>query len=269
MRIPRTIYYCWFGYGELSNVALKSLASWEQYAPGYRIVRCDETMFDVESHPWTKAAYAAGKYAYVADYVRFWLIYNNGGVYMDLGTELVRDITQLCEESSPLSAIEEMSKTATPGLIMSSFQQNPLIADVLAVYDSLSFSADPDYLEAHTVNEIFTSCLESRGFVREDILQRVGEWTLLPSIAFNPIYGIGGYHIKKETYSVHHYSGSWVEPKYKTKREIVQSLSPIVGRRLSQISGRIIAELKHEGACAGIKNIFNLAKEVIQRKTLR
>ena len=110
---PKTIYYCWFGRGELSATAKKSLASWGRYAPGYRIVRCDEDFFDVESHPWTKAAYEAGKYAYVADYVRFWAIYNFGGVYMDLGSELVRDITQLCETWLPFSAIEELLRTAT------------------------------------------------------------------------------------------------------------------------------------------------------------
>lgn len=114
-RTPKTIYYCWFGDGELSATAQKCLLSWERYAPGYCITRCDERLFDIESTPWTKAAYAAGKYAYVADYVRFWAIYNFGGVYMDLGSELVRDITSLCETYSPFSAIEELSKTVNTG----------------------------------------------------------------------------------------------------------------------------------------------------------
>lgn len=263
---PKTIYYCWFGRGELSATAKKCLASWERYAPGYRIVRCDEKMFDVESHPWTKAAYAAGKYAYVADYARFWLIYNFGGVYMDLGSELVRDITPLCETCSPFSAIEELSRTATTGLIVASPRHNPVVAEALSFYDSTSFSDDPDFLQAHTVNEVFTGALEVRGFVREDVRQEVDEWTLLPSSAFNPVYGFGGYHVKNETYSVHHYSGSWVEPKFKTKRKIVQSLSPFVGRRLAQIVGRTVAEIKHNGPIDGVKNLVGVAKGVGERR---
>lgn len=263
---PKTIYFCWFGRGELSATAKKCLASWERYAPGYRIVCCDEDVFDIGSHPWTKAAYAAGKYAYVADYVRFWAIYNFGGVYMDLGSELVRDITQLCETCSPFSAIEELSRTATTGLIVSAPSHDPIMGDALAAYDSLQFSDNPDFLRAHTVNEIFTGVLEAHGFVREDTMQMVGEWTLLPSSAFNPVYGFGGYHIKKDTYSIHHYSGSWVEPKYRIKRDVVRRCSPFLGRRLSQILGRILMELSDGGPVEGTKRILDVAREKVSKE---
>lgn len=267
-RTPKTIYYCWFGHGELSATAKKCLASWERYAPGYRIVRCDESVFDVESHPWTKAAYEAEKYAYVADYVRFWAIYNFGGVYMDLGSELVRDITSLCETCSPFSAIEELSRTATTGLIVAAPRHNPVIGDALATYDSLRFSDKPDFLQTHTVNEIFTGALEERGFMREDAMQKVGEWTLLPSSAFNPVYGLGGYHVKKDTYSVHHYSGSWVEPKYRIKRDVVRKCSPFLGRRLSQILGRILMELSDGGPVEGAKRILGVVREKVTKGKL-
>lgn len=87
-RTPKTIYYCWFGDGELSATAQKCLLSWERYAPGYCITRCDERLFDIESTPWTKAAYAAGKYAYVADYVRFWAFITSVGSTWTWGANL-------------------------------------------------------------------------------------------------------------------------------------------------------------------------------------
>ncbi len=264
--IPKTIYYCWFGHGELSETAKKSLASWEKYAPGYKIVRCDEDMFDVAAHPWARDAYAARKFAYVADYARFWLIYNYGGVYMDLGSELVRDISSLCDECSPFSAIEELSKTATTGLIVASPRHNPVVAEVLAAYDALPFTDDSEFLRTHTVNEMFSRVLENYGFVRENRLQKVGEWTLLPSDAFNPVYGFGGYHIKKATYSVHHYSASWREPKFRTKKMIERRLAPFIGRRASQVIGRIIAELKHNGLRAGVNNLAKVSRGVIDRR---
>ena len=223
-------------------------------------------MFKVESHPWTKAAYEAGKYAYVADYVRFLLIYNYGGVYMDLGSELIRSIAPLCDESSPFSAIEELSRTANPGLILASPPHNPVLAKVLAVYDSMEFSNDAGFLQDHTVNEVFTRVLEARGFARKDMRQEIGEWTLLPSVAFNPVYGFGGYHVKKDTYSVHHYSGSWVEPKFKIKKRIVKALSPFVGRRVAQVIGRTVGELKYNGVLDGVKNLADVAKEVGERR---
>lgn len=265
-RTPKTIYYCWFGDGELSATAQKCLLSWERYAPGYCITRCDERLFDIESTPWTKAAYAAGKYAYVADYVRFWAVYNFGGVYMDLGSELVRDITSLCETYSPFSAIEELSKTVNTGLIVAAPRHNPLLAEVLDAYDSTQFSDDPGFLNDHTVNQMFTRVLEAHGFLREDRLQKAVGWTLLPSYYFNPIYGLGGYHIKNNTYSVHHYSGSWIEPELKIKKEIVDAWSPILGRRLAQVLGRTVGEIKTKGVRDGILQLALVSKSVIARK---
>ena len=143
-----------------------------------------------------------------------------------------------------------------------------MIRDVLTTYDSLRFSDSPDFLQAHTVNEIFTGALEAHGFVREDVRQEVGKWTLLPSSAFNPVYGFGGYHVKRDTYSVHHYFGSWVEPKYRIKREVVRKCSPFLGRRLSQILGRVLMELSDGGPVEGAKRILGVVREKVSKGKL-
>lgn len=259
---PKIIHYCWFGHGELSEQAKKTLASWERYAPGYEIRRCDESTFDVNCCEWTRKAYEAKKFAFVADYARFRMVHDLGGVYMDLGSELIRDITELVEKCSPFSAIEELSRTATTGLIMAAPPHNPVVASCLACYENMDFSDDPAFLENNTVNWVFTRELEKLGYVLEDRRQQVEEWTLLPSTAFNPIYGFGGYHIKKDTYSVHHYSASWSEPKMKTKYALVQQLSPFLGRRLSQVVGRVYAEVHEEGLLKGLQNCAGVARQV-------
>lgn len=263
---PHIIHYCWFGHGDLSAQAKKTLASWERFAPGYEIHRCDESTFDVGCCEWTRKAYEAKKYAFVADYARFRMLHDFGGVYMDLGSELVKDITPLVEACSPFSAIEELSKTATTGLIAATPPHNPVVASILARYESMDFSDDAGFLKANTVNEMLTSELEKHGFVREDKLQNVAGWTLLPSCYFNPIYGFGGYHIKKDTYSVHHYSGSWVEPEFRIKKKVVDTWSPILGRRLAQVVGRMVGEFKTKGIRGGVSRLASVAKNVIARK---
>lgn len=267
--MPKVIHYCWFGHGELSETAKRTLDSWERFAPGFEIRCCDESVFDVDSCEWTKRAYEAKKYAFVSDYARFRMIYDHGGVYMDLGSELVRDITPLVETRSPFSAIEELSKTATPGLIVSSQPRNPVIGSVLSRYEAMDFEDDPEFLASNTVNEVFTAELERIGFAREDKMQKVGDWTLFPSSSFNPIYGFGGYHIRKDTYSVHHYSGSWTEPKIQVKKQVVRRLSPFLGRRAAQVIGRIIGEVKQEGLVKGIGNSTHVAARVLDRRKRR
>lgn len=257
---PKIIHYCWFGKKQLSKSALQAIDSWKTYAPGFEIKCCDESVFDPGSVSWTRDAYEARKYAFVADYARFRMIYDYGGVYMDLGSELIRDITQLVEMSSPFSALEERTGTVTPGLILAAPPRDPLVAEMLARYECEIFQDDPDYLGQHTVNHMFTRLFKERGFVTEDCRQVIDGWTILPSNSFNPVYGFGGYHIKKETYSIHHYSASWSEPLFRTKREIQDKITPLVGRRAGEVIGRSIAEIKFNGLFVGIKNLCTVAK---------
>ena len=51
--------------------------------PEYQIKEWNETTFDIESNNFVKEAYRHKKYAFVADYVRLYVLYNEGGIYMD------------------------------------------------------------------------------------------------------------------------------------------------------------------------------------------
>lgn len=263
--VPKIIHYCWFGDKPLSANAVRAIESWKKYAPGFEIRCCDESVLDIGEVAWTRDAYNAKKYAFVADYARFRMVYDYGGVYMDLGSELVRDITGLVETSSPFAALEERTRTVNSGLILSAAPHEQLIAEMLARYESTVFKDDPDFLGKHTVNHMFTHLFEERGFVQEDSRQMIDNWTILPSRAFNPVYGFCGYHIKKDTYSIHRYSASWSEPKFRTKREVQERITPFVGRRAGEIIGRTVAEIKHNGLRNGTKNLCTVAQSSARR----
>ena len=80
------------------------------------------------------------------------------------------------------------------------------------------------------------------------------------------MYGFGGFHIKKDTYSVHRYSGSWVEPEFRVKKKIVDVLSPFLGRRPAQVIGRIAGEIKIKGVRDGVSQLALVARDVVARK---
>ena len=65
--VPRIIHYCWFGDKPLSANALRAIESWKKYAPGFEIRCCDESVLDIGEVAWTRDAYNAKKYAFVAD----------------------------------------------------------------------------------------------------------------------------------------------------------------------------------------------------------
>ena len=88
--IPKIIHYCWFGGNPLDKLGQKCLDSWKQYFPDYEIKEWNETNFDVNCCQYIKEAYAAKKWAFVSDYARFKILYEQGGVYFDTDVEVIK-----------------------------------------------------------------------------------------------------------------------------------------------------------------------------------
>lgn len=94
-KIPKIIHYVWMGNGEKNKHIKKCMKTWKKHLKGYEIIEWNESNFDINSHPFVKYAYENKKWAFVSDYVRFYAIYNYGGVYFDTDIVMVKDIDDL------------------------------------------------------------------------------------------------------------------------------------------------------------------------------
>ncbi len=257
----KTIHYCWFGGAVFPEHAKKSIESWSQFAPHFDVKEWNEENFDVLQCSFVAEAYEAKNYAFVSDYARLKIMYDNGGIYMDVGSELIQDIEALIHEHAPLIALENQTKTASSGLIFACEPANPLIYEALQVYHSINYDDSNEFREKHTTNKIISRIFEKRGFLRKDELQIIDGWTILPTRYFDPLYSFGGHVLGDDTYSVHYSSGSWISPQLQYKKKFVQKFAPYLGRRLSQIFGRVIGEIKHEGMVKGLRKLWAIAKQ--------
>lgn len=244
--MDRVIHYCWFGGAPLTQTAEDAIASWKKYAPGFRIKRWDESNTDLDLCPFLREAYEARRWAFVSDFIRFWTLYEFGGIYMDIGSILIKEIEPLLE-LAPFTAQEFQTRTANPGLIACCERRDPIVGEILDIYRCLPFEDDNEFFDKHTVNEITTGVLEKNGFKRELKSQFVAGWHVLPYESFNPVYGFGGYHIKDGTYSIHKGSASWQRPMERAKQEFVRSYAPYIGKRPAEILGRTLWEIKRLG----------------------
>ena len=95
--IPKIIHYCWFGRGEMPELAQKCIASWHQYMPDWEYKLWNEDNFDVKCTPYTYEAYSVGKYAFVSDYVRLWALEREGGIYLDTDVEVFKPLDDLLD----------------------------------------------------------------------------------------------------------------------------------------------------------------------------
>ena len=81
--IPKKIHYVWVGGNEKNNTIKQCMKTWGKHLEGYEVIEWNENNFDIDSHPFVKAAYKAKKWAYVSDYIRAYVIYKYGGIYLD------------------------------------------------------------------------------------------------------------------------------------------------------------------------------------------
>lgn len=90
--IPKVIHYCWFGRNEKSDLIKSCIESWQKYCPEYQIIEWNENNFDVNTCEYTREAYLARKWAFVSDYARLKIIFENGGIYLDTDVELKKGL---------------------------------------------------------------------------------------------------------------------------------------------------------------------------------
>lgn len=243
--IPKILHYCWFGGAPLTEKAEAGIERWHELMPEYKILRWDETSFDVNECAWTRDAYRAKKWAFVSDYVRFKVVYDNGGTYMDIGSRLLKSIDPLVEQSG-FAARDWESRAVAPGLALSAKANCSLLGETLDVYRSLRFEDSFEYLCDHTVNRIFGEVLSRHGCPWES--DEVWEWAgfrVYPSEYFCPKLDRGGYRCTDNTYATHLSTASWMSEDERFRVAFINKWAPRIGDFAARKTARILTILKY------------------------
>ncbi len=231
--IPKKIHYCWVGGNELSDLAQKCIASWEKYCPDYEIIRWDESNYDFHKQKYMDEAYQAKVWGFVPDYARLDIIYNHGGIYLDTDVEIIKPLDPLLEEKA--FAGFESEGTVALGLGFGAEPHHPLIAEMRDFYDGLSFYGEDGSLNL-TPSPLFqTEVLKKHHLEARDEKQILeGNFTVFPKAVFNPCdLKKRKIHISDETYSIHHYAGSWVTAGERRHIRIYQGMHRLLGNRIA------------------------------------
>ena len=212
--IPKVIHYCWFGGKPLPPLAEKCVASWRKYLPDYEIRRWDETNFDVEAHPYTRDAYAAGLYAFVSDYARFKILFENGGVYFDTDVEVIRPLDDVISAGPFMGFESDGVKTpvaVAPGLGLSAQPDMELYGEILRRYDEVSFHNEDGSRNLYSMIPMVTDLLVSKGLKGGVGIENVAGVNVYPQEWFNPFEdSTGRLKTTDNTKTIHWYSKSWM-----------------------------------------------------------
>lgn len=215
--IPKKIHYCWFGGKELPVEVKKCIKTWKKKCPDYEIIRWDESNFDVNVHPFMKAAYEAKKWAFVSDYARLKIVYDNGGIYLDTDVELVKNLDELRKNECYI-AIQQSESLCATGLGFGAINEHPVVKEMMECYDGLMFSESKmKEIACPILND---AVIRTHGKVDLDNITRLENVTVYPPRYFDP-YG-GENLLCDDTYSIHHYAASWTGNRNSFKRKIAR-----------------------------------------------
>lgn len=213
-KIPKVIHYCWFGGKPLPDKYKKYLATWRKYCPDYKIVQWNEKNYDVTKNRYMYDAYQAGAWGFVPDYARLDIIYRYGGFYFDTDVELIKGIDDL--RDFPAFVCYQDDKNINFGSGFGAVKGNPIIKEIRDDYEKREFVLEKKIQESSPI--INSQKMREMGYRLNDRFSQKDNIVLLPHEYLCPISVIDRRaNITKNTYTIHHFSETWLTPYEKFK----------------------------------------------------
>ena len=241
--IPKKIHYCWFGKKEKPELVKTCIESWKIKLSEYEIIEWNEDNFDINSNIFVKEAYECGKYAFVSDYVRVYVLYKYGGIYLDTDVEVCREFSEEILRNDSFWGFEEKNFIATSTIGAS--KGNKLIKQFLDSYDNKDFFKEDGTIDTLTNVVIVSEILRKLGIKLDGSYQEVEDLaTIYPQEYFSPYDYINCYSKETEnTYTIHHYYKSWLPINVRIKTYIKKALAKIIGgKNIAKIRSLILGE---------------------------
>ena len=236
--IPKIIHLCWLSGDPYPSKIVRCLKTWEKYLPDYEVMLWDTNRFDLDSSIWVRQAFEKKKYAFAADYIRFYALYHYGGVYLDSDVEVLKSFNDLLDLPYFMGA----EKAQTPeAAIIGAEKGCDWVKQCLDYYESRSFILEDGTLDIQKLPEIMErqiqklkplrilSLKDSLNIRKLDMQKEVLEFN---DAFFSPkVFDSREVEITPYTYAIHHYQNSWFSPKAKAYYRSRAFLVKIFGQK--------------------------------------
>ena len=197
--IPKIIHYCWLSSDPFPAEIAQWIGTWHKHLPDYQLMLWNRERFPLSRSVWVKEAFEARKYAFAADYIRLYALYEFGGIYLDCDVEVRRPFGDLLERPFLLGFERNGS---IEGGIMGAEPHAPWVKACLEHYQDRHFIREDGSMEMTELPKILNKCLSEFDMDRSLILP----WDYLTACSphIEP-------KITENTRTVHHFYGSWLD----------------------------------------------------------
>ena len=184
------------------------MKTWGKHLEGYEVIEWNENNFDIDSHPFVKAAYKAKKWAYVSDYIRAYVIYKYGGIYLDTDI-LVLDNFDRFLNNRAFVGFENPQYPFTA--VFGAEPGHPLVKDMIEYYDRLDeYKFDFEKNNTISVSDLLIKKYNCKVGNKFQILDE--DIAVYPdTVLCNP---------SENSISIHVFTGTWLEGKKALARKI-------------------------------------------------
>lgn len=221
--IPKIIHFCWLSDDPYPENIKECLETWKKNLPDYDIWLWDTKRFNINSTLWTKQAFEHHKYAFAADYIRLYALFNYGGIYLDSDVIVYKSFNDLL--SLPYFIGQDYTR-GFEAAIIGAEKGTFWIGEILKYYKNRSFLKDDKTLDMLPLPQIFYQCLNNQyKFYKlhkfESYISDSKRIYVFDKDFFNSRNSVQVRKTKK-SYCAHNYAGSWTTEKKHIKSRIKQ-----------------------------------------------
>ncbi|GHT56219.1 hypothetical protein FACS1894109_04520 [Spirochaetia bacterium] len=188
--------------------------SWKKKLIGYDFILWNLENFNINTSPWVKQAFEAKKYAFAADFIRLYAVYNFGGIYLDMDIEVLKPFDQLLVRDIMIS-YEQDGTNCFEAACFGAIKGSVYIKKCLDYYTGRSFLKDDGtYDEKPLPYIMYDTAIE---------LFHKNNAAIYSSDFFSPKnYETRQLNLTKNTYTIHHYDASWMPLDFVKIRWVVR-----------------------------------------------
>lgn len=234
--IPKIIHLCWLSGDAYPAKIARCIESWKTVVPDYEIMLWDTKRFDLSTSDWVRQAFEARKYAFAADYIRFYALYHHGGIYLDSDVEVLKRFDDFLDLPYFIGA----EKAGTPeAAIIGAEKGCDWVKQCLDYYDHRQFIKPDGSPDIRKLPEIMAEQIgklkpirvltlaESKNIRQMDMQKEV---LVMSDEYFSPkVFDSREVELTPYTYAIHHYQNSWFSPKAKAYYRFRSALIRVLG----------------------------------------
>ena len=207
--IPKKIHYFWFSNDPFPENIRQCMDSWGKVMPDFEIIKWDlsNTPMDCD---FAQKAMREHRWAFLSDYARLRILYEQGGIYLDTDMLAIKSIGDLLTEQAFWG---RANNGMIEPVVIGAVKNHPTVKACLDIYMNKS---DSEYREIPLeIQPIFTALGFDKG---NESMQRAGSNVIYPFDYFCPMPFEQAdakdpvSYRTKNTYAIHLWNAAWFDP---------------------------------------------------------